>query len=171
MTVQTIDSVTVRKWLDEQQAVLVDVREPGEHRTCCIVDAHLSPLGSVALDGIEIQNKKVVIHCQKGARGKTACEILASRHPELEIYNLDGGITGWQEAGLAVKKSDSKVLPLDRQVQLTIGSGVVAGAILASTVSPDFIWLSAFFGAGLVMAGAIGICPLARAMAKMPWNR
>lgn len=171
MTVQTIDSVTVRKWLDEQQAVLVDVREPGEHRSCCIVDAHLSPLGSVSLDGIDVQNKKVVIHCQKGGRGKTACDRLASRHPELELYNLEGGIMAWQAAGLAVKKSESKVIPLDRQVQLTIGSGVVAGAILASTVSPDFIWLSGFFGAGLMMAGSIGICPLARVIAKMPWNR
>jgi hypothetical protein len=43
--------------------------------------------------------------------------------------------------------------------------------VLALTVSPWFALLSGFFGAGLLMAGITDLCPLALAVAAMPWNR
>ena len=58
-----------------------------------------------------------------------------------------------------------------QQVQLTIGLGVLTGAILALTVNPNWVFLCAFFGAGLTMAGSTGWCGLAILMSKMPWNR
>ena len=58
-----------------------------------------------------------------------------------------------------------------QQVQITIGLGVLTGVILSRTVHPDWVFLSAFFGAGLVFAGSTGWCGLAILMSKMPWNR
>jgi hypothetical protein len=58
-----------------------------------------------------------------------------------------------------------------QQVQLTIGLGELTGAILALTVHPNWVFLCAFFGAGLTMAGSTGWCGLAILMSKMPWNR
>lgn len=58
-----------------------------------------------------------------------------------------------------------------RQVQITAGSIVVTGAILAATVNLAFIWLSGFIGAGLVFAGSTGWCGMAKMLAVMPWNR
>jgi rhodanese-related sulfurtransferase len=34
---------------------------------------------------------EVIIHCQKGGRGNTACETLRKQNPALEIYNLASG--------------------------------------------------------------------------------
>jgi hypothetical protein len=38
-------------------------------------------------------------------------------------------------------------------------------------VHPNWVFLCAFFGAGLTMAGSTGWCGLAILMSKMPWNR
>ena len=88
-----------------------------------------------------------------------------------EVYNLEGGIAAWAQAGYHVESSGHFFLPLDRQVQLTIGLCVLVGSILAYTVSPIFLFLTGFFGLGLTFAGLTGFCGLALLMARMPWNQ
>ena len=36
---------------------------------------------------------------------------------------------------------------------------------------PQWLWLSAFVGAGLVFAGVTGFCGLGLLLARMPWNK
>jgi hypothetical protein len=43
--------------------------------------------------------------------------------------------------------------------------------VLGFIVSPYFIGLSAFVGAGLVFAGVTDTCGMGMIIAKMPWNR
>ena len=82
---------------------------------------------------------------------------------------LDGGVNAWRRARLPLRVG-RKRLPVDRQVQLIAGSMVLLGVGLGLTVSPWFLALSAFFGAGLTFAGATGTCGLALVLMKMPWN-
>jgi hypothetical protein len=58
-----------------------------------------------------------------------------------------------------------------RQVQMLAGSLVVAGVVLGFAVHPGFFGLSAFVGAGLVMAGVTGWCGMATLLGKLPYNR
>jgi len=58
-----------------------------------------------------------------------------------------------------------------RQVQIAAGSLVLAGVVIAATLSPYGVLLSGFVGAGLVFAGVSGFCSMARLLAWMPWNR
>ncbi|MGN6517393.1 MAG: YgaP-like transmembrane domain, partial [Rhizomicrobium sp.] len=51
------------------------------------------------------------------------------------------------------------------------GSLVLLGLFLAVTISPWFVALSGFVGAGLVFAGISGWCGMARVLSIMPWNR
>lgn len=171
MATRNIDVSTLNRWLYEGNVVLVDVREPAEHKAQSITGSCLVPLDSVSAGTLpEHAGKKLVVHCQSGRRGATAAEKLSRENPGLEIYNLEGGITAWWEAGYAVSGAGA-FLPLDRQVQLTVGLAVLTGSLLGYYVSPAFFLLSGFFGAGLVFAGLTGYCGLARLMAKMPWNR
>ncbi len=104
MSYKTIDTTTLKNWLESGDAVLVDVREQVEYDEVNIPDATLIPLGGISCDQLPSSEKKIVIHCLKGGRGQKACEALSSENSELELYNLEGGITAWIEAGLPVNR-------------------------------------------------------------------
>lgn len=150
---------------------LVDVREPVEHAEEHIDGAKLIPLGELEKRIGEIDsNVPVVVMCGSGKRGLDALKKLEASGIT-DVRNLEGGIHAWKEIGHPVNQSARKVMPLMQQVQLTIGAGVLTGAILALTANPNWVYLCAFFGAGLTMAGSTGWCGLAILMSKMPWNR
>ncbi|MDE3016187.1 MAG: rhodanese-like domain-containing protein [Pseudomonadota bacterium] len=103
MPIKTIDAKTLRHWLDKGEAVLVDVREPAEYAQEHIPGATLVPLAGVCMRTLPgSAGKKLVIHCKAGMRGRTACERLLTESPGLEVYNLEGGISVWVQAGYAV---------------------------------------------------------------------
>lgn len=171
MTIKHIDAQTLKQWLTNDEAILIDVREPAEHKTANIPGAILKPLGSICCSDIPKSRKKTVLHCQKGMRGTNACQKLFAENNDIEVYNLEGGIEAWKQAGFEVASLGRKTLPLDRQVQLTIGVGILLFSLLAFFVNPVFAFAPAFFGVGLINAGLTGWCGLAKLMAKMPWNR
>lgn len=88
---------------------------------------------------------------------------------DVQAYRLDGGISGWEKAGLPVEHISSTI-PLFRQIQIAAGSLVLIGVIGSAFWHP-FFWLSAFVGAGLVFAGISGFCGLGVLLSHMPWNR
>jgi rhodanese-related sulfurtransferase len=172
MALKTIDAKTLKTWLDNNEAVLVDVREPAEYAAENITGATLLPLGSVSKSALPpCVDKKLVIHCRKGGRGSSACQKLIAEDPSLDIYNLEGGIEAWNAAGLVVVSYGKAFLPLDRQVQLTIGLLLIAGSLLGTLLSPAWFLLTGLIGFGLTVAGLTGYCGLALVMAKMPWNQ
>lgn len=171
MAVHTVEARVVSRWLDDGGVTLVDVREPAEYNAQSIPGAYSLPLGSVSIHTLpEYADKKLVVHCHSGKRGSAAAEKLVRENPGMDIYNLEGGIGAWRDAGYKVNGKGG-LLPLDRQVQLAIGLFVTLGSVLGYYVSPAFFLVSGFIGAGLVFAGLTGYCGLAMLMAKMPWNR
>jgi rhodanese-related sulfurtransferase len=172
MSIKTVDANTLKAWLDKGEAIVVDVREPAEHEAQNIPGATLLPLSTVSKAALpNSAGAKLVIHCRKGGRGSAACEKLLAEDPNLEIYNLEGGIEAWLQNHYEVKTSGKFFLALDRQVQLTIGSGVLLGSVLGYFVNPAWFLVSGFLGLGLINAGLTGWCGLALLMAKMPWNQ
>lgn len=172
MPLRTVDATTLRKWMDTGEAMVVDVREPAEHQAQSIPDATLLPLATLSKAALPaLTGKKLVVHCRRGGRGGTACEKLLAEDPNLEIYNLEGGIEAWAQAGLRTNVSGKFFLPLDRQVQLAIGLCLLIGSVLGYYTTPAFFWLTGFFGLGLTFAGLTGYCGLAMLIAKMPWNQ
>lgn len=150
---------------------LVDVREPLEHAEAHIGGSRLIPLGQLAQRSGEIdRSQPIVVTCQGGKRGEEALARL-TKLGFTNVRNLNGGVSAWQAAGFPVITSARQGLPLMRQVQLVIGIGVLTGAVLAKLVDPNWIYLSGFFGAGLIFAGSTGWCGLAMLMSRMPWNR
>jgi rhodanese-related sulfurtransferase len=147
---------------------LLDVRSPIEFE-----GEHLEGALNVPLDALdarleEIPEANVVVVCRTGVRATIAAEVLARAGRRARV--LDGGMNAWRRARLPVREG-RKRLAVDRQVQLIAGVMVVTGVIFGVLVSPWFLGLAAFFGAGLVFAGATGTCGLALLLMKMPWNR
>jgi hypothetical protein len=60
---------------------------------------------------------------------------------------------------------------LERQVRITAGALVLGGVGLSVAAHPNWIWLSGFFGAGLMFAGITDTCGMGLMLARMPWNR
>ena len=150
---------------------LVDVREPVEHAEEHVEGAQLIPLGELERRASEITRERpLVVMCRSGKRGDQALATLQALGFS-EAKNLTGGILAWKDAGHPVARGEKNVFPLMRQVQIGIGLGVLLGVILSKVVHPNFIFLSAFFGAGLLFAGLSGWCGLAMLLSKMPWNR
>jgi rhodanese-related sulfurtransferase len=169
-TLRETDAATVKAWLDRGEAVLIDVREAGEHARESIAGAKLVPLSS--FDPAKLPaagGKRLIVHCLSGSRSARALAQLATAG--IEAVNLTGGIEAWKAAGLPVRENKSAPLPIMRQVQIVAGTLIVAGAALGAYVHPGFHALSAFVGAGLVFAGASGWCGMANLLALLPYNR
>ncbi|HTM63005.1 MAG TPA: rhodanese-like domain-containing protein [Gammaproteobacteria bacterium] len=102
---KTINAVTAYEWLKNNEAVIIDVREPAEYDSIHIEGAKLIPLGTLDNGKLpDLQGKKLIVHCMLGKRGGKACETLLLGNPDLDVYNLEGGITAWENAGLKVVK-------------------------------------------------------------------
>jgi rhodanese-related sulfurtransferase len=171
MAIKQIDPYTLKKWLDNNEAILIDVREPFEHKISHIEESQLKPAGSFCHSDISASDKKIVIHCQKGGRGINSCQKLLEENKAIEVYNLEGGIEAWEKLGLPVKSLSSNILPLDRQVQVTVGLFIIIFSLLTYYLNISFIFASIFLGLGMINAGLTGWCGLAKLLAIMPWNK
>lgn len=171
MFIKTITASELKKRLDKDEVLLIDVREPAEYRSECIDGACLIPLGEISIEKLPSTQRPIVIHCRSGKRSADACAKLLAINPSLEVASLEGGIVAWTQSGFNVKRSGSNILPLDRQTQITTGFIAFSGTILGALINPGFYILSGFIGAGLMFAGLTGWCGMAKLLAKMPWNR
>lgn len=167
---KTIAPSEARKLL-AQGALLIDVREPDEHRRERIPGAQSAPLSSGAL--APAPGRMLIYHCKGGNRTAANASLLkdAADGASCEAYVLEGGIEAWQAAGLPVTTDRTAPVEIMRQVQMTAGALVLAGVILGFLLHPAFHVLSGFVGAGLFFAGATGWCGMAKLLALMPWNR
>lgn len=161
----------LRKRLDQDEVLLIDVREPSEHEAESIEKAHLIPLAGISQEKLPTKALPIVLHCRSGSRSERAGQKLLSQDPSLAIYNLKGGIVAWKEAGFPVKSSKHNGLSLDRQTQIAIGFLCFLGVLLGAFVHSWFYALPGFFGLGLIFAGISGSCGMTQVLAKMPWNK
>ncbi|WP_341909425.1 rhodanese family protein [Ferrovibrio terrae] len=166
-----ITPTALQQRLQSGEIVLIDIREPSEYAREHIHGARLVPLAAIDSHDFDTErNKTAVFTCRSGNRtAMNASRLLAKGFRE--AYVLEGGLDAWKSAGLPVHFNAEAPLDLQRQVQITAGGMALLGAILAWLVSPWFIALSGFVGAGLMMAGMTGFCGMARLLAAMPWNR
>jgi rhodanese-related sulfurtransferase len=152
-------------------AVLVDIREAGEHARERIPGARHHALSKINAEGqVQPGDDVVIFHCGSGARTQANAQRLAAG-ANGAAYVLEGGLDAWKKAGLPVAVDRSQPIELMRQVQIAAGSLVVLGAILGFLISPGFHVLSGLVGVGFVFAGVSGFCGMARILAAMPWNR
>jgi rhodanese-related sulfurtransferase len=155
-------------------ARLLDVRSPAEHLSSHIPGTKLIPLDE--LDPAAFCRERgtdsspLYVICQSGGRAGRAIQKLEAAGVKGCVL-LEGGTQAWIDAGLPVVRGESRVLPLMRQVQITIGAISATGALLALLVDSRFSIIPLFMGCGLLMAGITGFCGLAILMAKMPWNK
>ena len=92
--------------INRRDAVVVDVREASEFAAGHLPNARHIPVGEIdkrlkELD--KFKQRPVVVVCQTGSRSATACgRLRKGGFPE--VFNLKGGILGWQQASMPIEK-------------------------------------------------------------------
>jgi len=155
-----------------KRVTLIDVRTPAEHGEIHLTGSTLMPLDRLDLAAVKTaaeQADACVLICRSGKRAEQALQKLRAAGCE-NIVILEGGVTAWDAAGLPVNRG-RKALSLERQVRIAAGFMALSGVILGTWVHPGFYGVSAFVGAGLMIAGITDWCGMAMILAKMPWNQ
>jgi len=92
--------------MNNEDVVLLDVREPSETAGGKIGKAVQIPVGAIEKRVGELEkhkNKTMLVYCKTGARSGTACREL-SKNGFGKVYSLKGGILAWQDDHLPISK-------------------------------------------------------------------
>jgi rhodanese-related sulfurtransferase len=170
-SIQTIDAHSLKQQLDQQAVTLIDVREPIE-----FAGEHIPGATSVPLSKFDVRkipptgDTQLVLYCRSGHRSGSAAQKLLKAGFE-SVTHLEGGLPNWRAAGYPTVVNRHAPISLMRQVQIVAGALVFTGTLLGAFVSPWFLLLSGFVGAGLMFAGITDTCLLARLLAQLPYNQ
>jgi len=155
----------LKRALDRDSAMGVDVREPDEFRYERIAGSVNIPQNLLSEQIASLpKNKDIFIFCHTGIRSEQAAQMLRSKGYS-NVRLVEGGIAAWKGAGLPVERSKGPI-PIMRQVQIVAGSLALIGGLF-----PSLRWIAAFVGAGLIFAGVSGYCSMAKLLAFLPWNK
>ena len=100
---KNIDAPTAAK-MQENGALLVDVREDGEYEMAHIPGSELVPLSRFEESALTLApGQAVVFFCASGNRTNVHAARLAAKAGDADAYVMQGGIKAWAQAGLPVE--------------------------------------------------------------------
>lgn len=170
MTTKTISPAEARTLIEkEENPLCVDVRTEAEHSAVHVAEFELRPLQTLDAAPLRSSDRPLFLMCRSGARATMASQQIGER--TAPTYIIEGGILGWEGAGLPVNRLHKEPLPIERQTQIAIGTLLLIFLGLGWFVHPLFLALIAGMGCGLIFAGVSGTCALGMLIARMPWNR
>lgn len=94
----------VSQKLEKDKPLVIDVREPSEYAQGHIKGSQLIPLGQLPGRLAELggKDREIITVCRSGGRSSQAANLLAAQG--YIVTNMQGGMIGWQQAGLPVQK-------------------------------------------------------------------
>jgi rhodanese-related sulfurtransferase len=103
----SVSAAQATQLINREDALVLDVRDPGEYGTGHILGAKHVPLARIEGAGAEIaakrKDKPVIVYCDNGSRSSKAAAALRSQG-FAKVVTLSGGLGAWQQAGLPVEK-------------------------------------------------------------------
>jgi len=102
----SISTLQATLLINQQNALVLDVREAGEFEKGHVVNARHLAIGELAARAGEIEkykSKPVIVVCDSGNRSDKAVATLR-KQGFTQVFSLNGGIGAWQQAGLPVEK-------------------------------------------------------------------
>jgi rhodanese-related sulfurtransferase len=102
----SVDTLQATLLINKEDALVLDVREPGELAAGRIAHSRNVPLSQLAnrLGELEkFKDRPVIVSCASGNRSFSAASTLR-KHGFSKVYNLAGGFGAWAQAGLPVEK-------------------------------------------------------------------
>lgn len=103
---QQVNTTQAVQILNQDNSVVVDVREDNEVSAGKIKGAKHIPLGQLKKRLVELEsakNKPILVYCRSGSRSAHACSVL-TKEGFANVSNLAGGMIAWESANLPVAK-------------------------------------------------------------------
>jgi rhodanese-related sulfurtransferase len=102
-----VSAAQATQLINREDALVLDVRDPGEYGTGHVIGAKNVPLSRIEAAGSEIaakrKDKPVIVYCDNGNRSTQAAAVLR-RQGFGKAVSLSGGIAAWRQAGLPLEK-------------------------------------------------------------------
>lgn len=102
----SISTLQATLLINQQNALVLDVRDAAEYEKGHVLNARHVPLRELAARSAEIEKykgKPVIVVCESGNRADKAAATLRKQGFE-QAFSLSGGVAGWQQAGLPLEK-------------------------------------------------------------------
>ncbi len=107
MIPKNIDARTAAR-MQEEGALLVDIRENGEYAQMHIPNSHHHPLSRLELGELPLgKDQAVVFLCAGGNRTAMNAARLGAKANGAPAYIMQGGISAWHQSGLPVETGNS----------------------------------------------------------------
>jgi rhodanese-related sulfurtransferase len=101
-----VSTLQATHMINRDDALVIDVRDAAEYAKGHILGARSAPLADLERKLPELakfKTRPVIVNCDSGNRSTNAIGILR-RNGFANVYNLAGGLSAWQQAGLPVEK-------------------------------------------------------------------
>lgn len=152
-----IEPMALKDWLDQGDAIIIDVREIPEFNDEYIPQAQLHPVSTFEPRQIPSgDGKKIVFYCRSGRRSAAAALKWADYCGAPDAYSLRGGIDQWKISGLSTLSNQPGSKRIQQQVYVAAGLIILIGTILGAWVSLWFLLLPALSGLAFLYAGMAG---------------
>jgi len=104
----SVSAMEATQLMNREDALVLDVRDPGEYGAGHILGAKSVPLGRLEAGDVppEVARRKeraVILYCERGDRAEKGAAALR-KQGFAKVVTLGGGITAWRQAGLPVEK-------------------------------------------------------------------
>jgi rhodanese-related sulfurtransferase len=99
-----LDTLGATRLINDTHAIVLDIREPAEYAAGHLPNARNIPAAELDKRMDELPaSKPVLVCCASGARSGRAIASLRKSGRE-QVFNLEGGLQAWRQAGLPVVK-------------------------------------------------------------------
>ena len=102
----SISTLQATLLINQQNALVLDVRDPAEYEKGHMLNARNIALGELQARATELEKHKakpLIVVCDNGNRSGRAATALRKQGFE-QVFTLSGGIGAWRQAGLPLEK-------------------------------------------------------------------
>ena len=107
--VSALDAAGVLRLLNDQDAVIVDVRDSSDYKEGHIPQARHIPFNLLQerlSEFAKTKDRPIVVYCRSGAIAQSACTLL-KKNGFTDVHSLNGGLPTWLDARLPISRKKS----------------------------------------------------------------
>ena len=107
--VSTLDAAGALRLINDQDAVIVDIRDAGDYKEGHIPQARHLPFSALQErlgELTKVKDQPIIVYCRTGAASQSAC-ILLKKNGFANVHSLKGGLPSWLDAQLPIRRKKS----------------------------------------------------------------